>query len=300
MLTKSLNGLVILVLCAIFNNASASEIVPHWQVAPLIKSEMADIRSTKLGHAYRIFISIPDGPVPNEGYPVLYVLDGNAAFPVAAFLARNAAARRSVTGYPPMVVVGIGYPVEKDYDSASRKRDYTIANGPLEDNYSEGGADQFLEFIESELKPLIANKYKVNSSKQAIFGHSFGGLFALNALLTRPDSFSTYIISSPSIWWSDKIVLSRFKQMDMTAPPRIQISVGSLEDATPKGKAPAHTRAQLESRAMIPEARKMADALSQLPGWGTRVRFLVLEGEDHGRAWMPAMSRGITDFLANQ
>lgn len=297
---KSLHALALLLLCALTQNAIASESHPQWQVAPLSKSEMADIRSTKLGHAYRIFISIPDAPAPAEGYPVLYVLDGNAAFPVAAFLARNAAARRAVTGHPPLLVVGIGYPGDKDYDTESRKRDYTVASGPLSDQYAEGGADRFLEFIDAELKPLVAEKYKTNPRQQALFGHSFGGLFTLNALLTRPDSFSAFIISSPSIWWSDKVVLSRLAQLKASATPRVQISVGSLEGVIPKGNVSAHTRAVLESRAMIPEARKLAEALSNLPGWEARVRFFELEGEDHGRVWMPAMSRGVSDFLDHQ
>ncbi len=38
-----------------------------------------DLHSSQ-GSAYRVFLYRPPGPPPANGYPVLYVLDGNAMF----------------------------------------------------------------------------------------------------------------------------------------------------------------------------------------------------------------------------
>jgi hypothetical protein len=54
--------------------------------------------------------------------------------------------------------------------------------------------------------PYIKANYKTGPFK--IFaGHSFGGLTAINCMLTRPDMFDAYIAISPSLWFGDKYVL---------------------------------------------------------------------------------------------
>lgn len=265
----------------------------------LPQAKQFDMAAAGTGHRYRIFVAEPASPPPPAGHPVIYVLDGNAAFPVAAFLARSAAGRREVTGQAPPLVVGIGYPGADDFDVAARRRDYTVGPDTGGAALSEGGAERFLEFIEQELKPLLAARYRLDPGRQALFGHSFGGLFVLHALFTRPASFSTFIASSPSIWWQDKRVLGELPGL-LAQPvmPRIQISVGALEDDPPKGNYSPEMRAMLASRTMIPEARDLAATLQAQPALTGKVVYHELAGEDHGPAWLPAMSRGMQFFLA--
>src|SRR3546814_12135474 len=71
------------------------------------------------GKSYRIFVSFPsEGKPPETGYPVLYVLDGNASF--AAF----AEARRIQEYYDigKSIVVGDGYQTDMPY-SEQRNED---------------------------------------------------------------------------------------------------------------------------------------------------------------------------------
>lgn len=270
---------------------------PAWAPVTLPEARQLDLRSSN-GNAYRIFISVPNLAPPPEGHPVLYVLDGNAAFPVAAFLARSAASRSEITGHAPPIVVGIGYPGPKDFDVAARRRDYTVGEGPREDRESEGGADRFLDFIETEIKPLIEAQHPVNRNRQALFGHSFGGLLVVHALFTRPTAFTTYLASSPSLWWKEQLVLEKLPGLLQSGiRPRVQISVGALEDDPPKGNYPADLRALIAQRLMLPPARQLAAQLAQSPGWEGKVSYHELPGEHHGPAWLPAMSRGIPFFL---
>jgi hypothetical protein len=44
-----------------------------------------------------------------------------------------------------------------------------------------------------------------------LVGHSFGGLFAVYALLERPDAFDAYVSISPSLWWNDGALISEAK-----------------------------------------------------------------------------------------
>ncbi|MBZ8142676.1 esterase [Rubrivivax gelatinosus] len=259
-----------------------------------------DIVSQATGQHYRIFVSAPDAPPPAAGYPVLVVLDGNAAFPVAAFLARSVAARRERTGHPPVLVVGVGYPGEADFDVAARRRDYTVGVGEPGEEGHEGGAERFLDFVERELKPRIAERHRLDARRQALFGHSFGGLLVLHAALTRPASFSTFLASSPSIWWNGRRVLDgldRALALPPPAVPRLQISVGALEDEPPPGRLSPETLALLAQRPMVGEARSLAARLQAQPSWQGRVAFHEFAGENHGWVWLPALSRGMQFFL---
>lgn len=280
---------------------AAAEAWPVGSPVTLPAAQQFDLQAGTAGPRYRIFLSQPEAPPPAAGYPVLYVLDGNAAFPVAAFLARGFASRREVTGHPQVLVVGIGYPGEADFDVPARLRDYTFSASRPEAVATQGGADRLLDVIEQQIKPLVATQYPIDLSRQALFGHSLGGLFVLHTLFTRPASFSTYLASSPSIWWDGHRVMAALPRLaDMPAGlrPRVQISVGALEDAPPQGQVPADMLALLASRTMVAPARLAAERLRALPGWHDRVIYHELADEDHGPVWLPAMSRGFRWFLA--
>ncbi|WP_258286092.1 alpha/beta hydrolase-fold protein, partial [Escherichia coli] len=60
-----------------------------------------------------------------------------------------------------------------------------------------GGADAFLHFVTTTLRSAVAQRCRVDPARQALFGHSFGGLFVLYALAHRPDAFSHWIAASP-------------------------------------------------------------------------------------------------------
>lgn len=273
-----------------------------WGPVQLQGARQQEVQASASGHRYRVFVAVPPGPAPAGGYPVLYVLDGNAAFPLAALLARNVASRSEVTQQVAPLVVGIGYPVDDDFDVAARQRDYTPGGeappGRLVDG--GGGADRFLDFIERDLKPLIAARFAVDAGHQALFGHSFGGLFVLHALFTRPSAFSVYLASSPSIWWRDQAVLAaetRWHELPPAALPRVQITVGTREDEPPPGRLSPELLALLARRTMVEPARSLAARLAARPGASGHVVFQELVGEHHGAAWLPAMARGMQFFV---
>ncbi len=65
-----------------------------------------------------------------------------------------------------------------------------------------GGADQFLKFIENRVKPAAEKLAPLNKSGQTLWGHSYGGLFVLYVLSSSPDSFQSYASADPSLWWN--------------------------------------------------------------------------------------------------
>jgi predicted alpha/beta superfamily hydrolase len=269
----------------------------EWQPATLPQARQREIVSAITGGRYRILVSVPDAAPPPTGHPVLYALDGNATFPSLALMARMVGWRTAATGQAQPVVVGIGYASERDYDTA-RGRDYTPPGGAAA---NEGGADRFLDFIEQELKPLIRAMVPVDASRQALFGHSYGGLCALHALFTRPASFQTYLAASPSIWYGERVVLrgeEALRQRVATLPskPALMLTAGELEQPASKPGAPGSHNPQAAKRRMVEEASELAVRLRQMPGVLSRVQFHLLAHENHGSAMFPAMARGLEFF----
>ncbi len=161
------------------------------------------IKSTVLSEDRVILVRTPAGYETNKlSYPVLYMTDGDAHIAhtstTVEFLARNG--RMSE-----MIIVGI--------PNTDRTRDLTpsAAVGPNAAQFpTAGGADKFLKFIETELIPEIEKTYRVQPYR-VLAGHSFGGLFALHAMITRPELFKSYIAVSPSLQWSDEATLKRME-----------------------------------------------------------------------------------------
>ena len=166
------------------------------------------------GRRYRIFVSAPkDGPPPPQGYPVLYVTDGNGTFDTAAQAGLAQSSYPEVTGVGPAIVVGIGYetdlafPPMRAYDLSPPDPLASQRDLPHERVFGSGGADLLLDFIERGLGPEIARRHPVDTTRLGVFGHSRGGLFVLHTLFTRPHLFRYYIAASPAIWWHDGWVL---------------------------------------------------------------------------------------------
>ncbi|MES2893905.1 MAG: alpha/beta hydrolase-fold protein [Bacteroidota bacterium] len=180
----------------------------HTEVYKYLPSEVVTIHSKVLNEDRKIYIHCPklDSTNPDKRFPVLYIMDAENHFELLAQYA-DYLSRPDVLAIPKMIVVGIC--------NTDRRRDLTptqsITNylGEPDSTNSlkaSGGNENFLQFIRTDLIPAIDKKYKTASYK--IFGgHSFGGLSAINCLLTQPDMFDAYVAVSPSFYWDKKYLL---------------------------------------------------------------------------------------------
>jgi predicted alpha/beta superfamily hydrolase len=166
------------------------------------------IDSKVLGEERVILVRTPPGYETNKrAYPVFYMTDGDAHLnhtsSTIEFLAQNG--RMSE-----MILVGI--------TNTDRTRDLTPAKA-VGANAAQfptaGGSDNFLKFIETELIPQIEKSYRVQPYR-VLAGHSLGGLFAIHALISRPELFNAYVAVSPSLQWSDEATLKRAEEFFKT------------------------------------------------------------------------------------
>lgn len=258
------------------------------------------------GRTYQIFVAWPFGSPPAEGFPAIYMTDANAHFSTMVETSRSWS-RGSGRGQQNAIIVGIGYPAGADIRS-ERAFDLTMQLGDAPTPEGFGAADAFLHFVLDELKPRIEASYPVDTNRQALFGHSFGGLFALHSLINQPDAFQTYLAASPSIWWGERFSLKESlprltpKLETSGATPRVFISVGEFEQSAEPGPRPpsnsGRQRPQLPGvadRTQVDDAEAMSKLLSKTPG--VLSRYVLFDGEGHGSVAPAAMSRAISFFF---
>jgi predicted alpha/beta superfamily hydrolase len=205
---------------------------------------------------FLIQVSFPTQIRPDEKAAALYVLDGNGGFGLMADSVRILHPGAIATTY----VVAIGYvnPIESD---DLREVDLAHVKGTIRGLKLGGGGAAFEEFILKELRPFIEARYPVDPSKSVLLGHSLGGLFATTVLANRPDAFSGYLISSPSLQF-DPEVLDRVKTAASHASgQRVYVSVGSEEGRV------AIPAAEALHAALTAQGSKVETRYCKVPGY---------------------------------
>lgn len=98
---------------------------------------------------------------------------------------------------PNAIVVSIGYPLTDSVYSAQRSIDFqpvTPGEDPPAIPGVREGSDDFITFIEGTLRPFVRSEFpNIEFGREALYGHSFGGLFVVYTLLRRPDLFDTFL-----------------------------------------------------------------------------------------------------------
>ena len=203
----------------------------------LLRCEFFDMESSVVGDVFRIFVA---QPAVKEGskYPVIYVLDGNANFPIALGIHRSLVWGAEA---PAAFIVGIGYPTETGYAEATakRNRDYAPTEGGEYARAILGapmaaGGSAFLRFLLEELQPELIARYPIDMENATLVGCSLAGLFGAWTLLTAPATFQRYILASPLISWNTEEVWrweEDFAQSHRDLSATVFLSAGGLETA---------------------------------------------------------------------
>ncbi|TDP45405.1 hypothetical protein DES42_105109 [Zavarzinia compransoris] len=239
------------------------------------------------GGRHTIYVVLPPVPVPAGGYPCLYLLDGDAWIGTALDALRAQARFPGHSGVGPVAVVAIGYPGPEPVDLGRRARDFLPphVSARLRDRFMQGapwhqpgGAANFLDFLTGPLSAALARRYPLDMARRALCGHSFGGYFALYALLERPGAFRSHAAISPSLWWDGESLIR-------SAPERIAGLPAALAGEVLIAVAEFEMAGQDDiNRMLIGHARRFDEVLAASGPKGLRRRCLVLAGENHQSA----------------
>ncbi|MEH6564379.1 MAG: alpha/beta hydrolase-fold protein [Halopseudomonas sp.] len=235
------------------------------------------------GHPYRILISKPEGDVPyTGGYPVLYVLDANAYF--ASFHE----AKRAQKQFRHAIIVGIAYPGEEPLNFLRRAYDLSPPVPEERNDPPQGGQDELLDFLQQRVMPAVAERFPVDPDQQSLFGHSFGGMFAIHALFTRSALFDHVVAASPSLWWHDRHLLGPERAFSTA------IQAGTI-DVTHSSLA--LILGEYDSPQEIQDSQALHRRLQPLSAWGLRSSLHIETGEDHMSVPFRIESRVLQEVL---
>lgn len=240
---------------------------------PVIIGERTTFRSTVLGAEYPLVIYRPGGyERSSERYPLLILLDGDGHFHHATGVVDFLVANQRI---PPMIVVGVG--------NRNRTRDLTPPTDDPQMRAATGGADRFLTFLSDELIPYLDQTNRTLDYR-VLVGHSFGGLFALHALTTRPEVFDGYISISPSTWWNGQSLV--------TALPGFLAKHRDL-------RASLYMTTGNEGGDMLASAQNIAEILKRDAPATMQWEFHHMPGETHGSIPHRSLYDGLESMFAD-
>jgi len=158
---------------------------PGKPATPVTIGHTIQIKSDVLKENRDVFVSLPlDYQKSKKPCPVIYLLDGNWTFLYSAGLIQYLSETNKI---PRMIVVGVTH--HNRFKDLSYHKDIQVE--------TICGAEDFLEFMETELMPYIAKHYRTTGWR-ALLGHSLGAMFTLHTMIRKPELFNAYFAISPN------------------------------------------------------------------------------------------------------
>ena len=188
-------------------------------------------------YEYTIQLYVPEEEPPEEGFPIIYVLDGQSYFELAKSVVKLQSQNTVKTKIESSIVVGVCH-----HKKDTKQRRFLDFTAPAEQyifpkrmeekkmNFGKnGGASLFHQYMEYELKPYIEKQFPVNKKKQTLYGHSLAGYYTIWCYLTHCADFQYYLAISPSVWWNGKELYQYLEKADRQHLQNLYIAVGEHE-----------------------------------------------------------------------
>ncbi|XOV79032.1 MAG: alpha/beta hydrolase [Aestuariibacter sp.] len=242
------------------------------------RSEVIKLVEPSSQRVYPLYIKLPRSYKhrPNARYPVIYLTDALYSFPLVSGATRfpmNSGSMQEA------IIVAISYS-QGSRGSSSRVRDFTPSVAQ-DWKMKTGNAEGHLAFFKDIVFPYVESKYRIDPENRTYAGNSLGGLFGAYVLFISPETFSSYIIGSPSVWFNDNYLLSLDAQKS-THKTKVYLSVGSLE------------RPQFGEREdMVQGAKLLAEKIQKESPDNVILNFRIIDGASHSTAFPTTLIQGL-------
>lgn len=180
-----------------------------------MKIDEIQTRITELNKDVIVRVLVPAIHEKGEQCAVLYMNDGQDLFEDSQTY-HNAESLRLKQYYedyekfmPNVILVAICAPensAERTAEYSPFEKNFVVPKGKNFETRIEGKGKEYLQWVVTELKPLIDAKYSTKSQREytGIGGYSTGGLNCLYGALAFPDTFSRLVCMSPAVCiWMD-------------------------------------------------------------------------------------------------
>jgi predicted alpha/beta superfamily hydrolase len=217
------------------------------------------INSNVLKEDRKIQVYLPKDYVSsNKTYPVIYLLDGQRFFLYGASLYQTFS---EFNLSPDFITVGITNVQAKRMNTFSAR------------------AKDFGEFLQNEVISLIDANYRT-SNKRLLFGWAYGGGFGLETVMSKPNLFDGYILSSP---FPISSKMERFKEF-IKKHNSLSTFIYFVSDAKEFG---------------VKEGTEELNTFLSNNQTNLRWKFKVLSGEEHLSTVYPALFHGLQEYFEN-
>jgi predicted alpha/beta superfamily hydrolase len=124
----------------------------------------------------------------------------------------------------PLIVVAI------PNGGMERGNEYLPTQATMGTNKVGGKADLYTRMVADEIRPLINRTFrtKTDAKSTGVAGSSFGGIIALHMGMSRPDVFGKVCAMSPSLWWDNRVMLSRASKWK-SGGQKVWVDIGTGE-----------------------------------------------------------------------
>jgi predicted alpha/beta superfamily hydrolase len=213
------------------------DVVPRWkrhsgaydpQFYPDIQIVSRRFNVPQLRRRRRISVLLPwDYHTSGKRYPVLYLQDGQNLFensaPFGTWGVDKQLAALSERGKGGFILVAI------DHGGRERIREFLPYDSQ---KWGEGLGMDYARFLAETLKPHIDSHFRTLPDREhtGIGGSSMGGLISIYAGLLFPETYSKFMIFSPSLWAAPKVYFEPVR-FSPYAETRIYLYAGGKEGA---------------------------------------------------------------------
>jgi predicted alpha/beta superfamily hydrolase len=151
-------------------------------------------------------------------------------------------------------------------------------------------------FLLEDVRDFLAGHIQIDLGNQSLFGHSFGGLFALWLMFTQPDAFRNVIASSPAITWEDSFLLDHLSQFTpLKRALRVHLSAGEWEGdhLAPFQANSPEVEARLAEKARIRTVGAAQEMAAALTKQGVETAYETYADETHMSVLPVAVNRAL-------
>lgn len=300
------------VVAALLLVVSATPVDAQLQSRPVPNAgvESFTVQSPSMGVRFSLNVGMPEGYKAGDGkkYPALIVTDGDFTF------GNVHEAVGSLTGViTPLFVISVGTSLEEGETEHTKRRIYEFSppGWDRKDPFGElltqfctslktaegrctGGSGKFLTAIATEMIPLLAAKFPIDTTQLGLFGLSAGGFFSSWVIFQPNSPFKKYIISSPAMSYGRGEIFRQeaaYAQSHKDLPVGIYLAAGVLEASDP----------QLEGMGEIVSGMShLAGMLASRKYPGLKLTIEFHPGMGHTDVMATSVVRGLRTLYAKQ
>lgn len=245
---------------------------------PIPRQSTFVLYSDQVADSYKIYLRLPEGynPQHRDGYPVIYLLDGDWYFDGQDRRIDSGGVAEIVSSLgnggqiPKAILVGVGYA-----KANQRGRDFLW------------GYEKFYAFLTEELVPFIDAHYRTDTrAERALIGHSDGGYFTLYSFcqykVDGANPFGRFIAISGDFTKNEWFMFREEGKLNR------QIGDGGVV----KGALFMAVGGQEEAR-FVTSNQDMADRLESRHYEGLRFESRTYSSDDHMSVVAPAIWAGL-------